>query len=251
VNAPRIGRESPGVKTLLLAAVAAAAVAWPAGAGAATKTIWHDSNLDAAASDVAGFPVTVKFSDNVAEWNLLTGGRDWIGFTYPTAPPGFELYDPYDGDSYSAYHVVWLHPSIEAILQTIEQSGVAAVDPADAGEALMVLDHESQHQRLASLDESRVNACALADMPRFLSADFATPATLQQTLSTQTVTKRVRVRYRKRVDRRLVWRYRVVVRHVQVTTTEAVDNPVYDAVLAAARSFRSSQPPPYNSGTCY
>ncbi len=47
----------------------------------------------------------------------------------------------------------------------------------------MVLDHEAQHQRLHSHDESRVNACALADMPRLPQTDYHVPATLTQTVN--------------------------------------------------------------------
>src|SRR5262245_42539690 len=152
--------------------VAALVCAAPAVAGTdpgpASKQLWHMTALDQAASEIAGFPVEVDASDSIAEWNALTGddpnsGYRTMGFTYVTTNTSAQMYNPHDGYYDNAYHHLYLSPSIYATFRT----NLAQANPTDAAEALLVLDHESQHQRLHSGDESRVNACALADMPRF------------------------------------------------------------------------------------
>jgi hypothetical protein len=75
------------MKRLAATLTMAVALAGLAGtAEAAPRTIWHDTSLDPAASTIAGFPISVYFSDNIAEWNLLTGTPAGpyvtLGFTY-------------------------------------------------------------------------------------------------------------------------------------------------------------------------
>jgi hypothetical protein len=220
-------------------------------AGAANKTLWHMVNLDAAASEIAGFPLAVVASDNVYEWNILTGGEspyNVTGFNLTFATPSTLLYDPADGKYYSAYRVIFLSPYIYAVLHT----DLTHDNPYDVAITLLTLDHEAQHQRLHSGDEGRVNACALADMSRF-AAKFV-PPTVQQTVQvpvTYTVTVRYRVRIKLRGGWVYRWRNKYVTRVRYEDQLQTLDNPAFVAILAAARDVYSKQPAPYSTGTCY
>jgi len=220
-------------------------------ASAANKTLWHMVDLDAAASEIAGFPLTVVASDSVYEWNVLTGGEspyNVTGFNLTFAAPTTLLYNPADGKYYQAYHAIYLSPYIYAVLHT----DLAHDNPYDAAITLLTLDHEAQHQRLHSGDEGRVNACALQDMPRFV-AKFM-PATTQQTVQVP-VTNRVKVTYRAHVKLHGRWVYRWRSKYVTRTSYDAqvqtIDNPAFVAILSAARDVYGKQPPPYSTGTCY
>jgi hypothetical protein len=195
--------------------------------------------------------------DNDAEWLSLSpvNGRQGIaGFTAITATPSSLLYDAYTGQFYNVYHTVWLSPRTFNAFRNYIADGISLTDNAfEVATALMVLDHEAQHWRLFSGDESRVNACALADMPRLLQADFGIPATITQTVSVP-ITYKVKVRYRVRVKvkGRYVYRYRYryVNRVRYENQQQQFPNPLYTTILSAARDSYNSQPPPYNSGTC-
>jgi hypothetical protein len=242
------------MKALLTIAMVAAALAFAAPAVAGTsdpgpvsKQLWHMTDLDAAASEIAGFPVTVVASDSIPEWTALIDGDDpysVAGFTYVYANPSSLLFNPYDGGHYGAYHTVFLNPTIYATLHT----GLTQANPHDAAVALLVLDHESQHQRLHSGDESRVNACALADLPRF-TAKWIVPTTIQNVQVPQSY--RTKVRYRAKVHGRSVWRSRYITKVRNVLQQQTVANPAYTAVLDAAHEIYVHQPAPYNAGTCW
>ncbi len=164
------------MKRLVAAVAVVMSLAIAGSASAASKQLWHLTALDQAASEIAGYPITVVASDSIPEWVALTGySPDEVGgFTYVTANPNFLMFNPYDGYNYAAYRTVFLNPSIYATFRT----DLALQNPYDAAWALLVLDHESQHQKLFSGDESRVNACALADMPRF-TAKFIAPTVVK------------------------------------------------------------------------
>jgi hypothetical protein len=233
------------MKRIVAAVAVVLSLAIAGSASAASKQLWHLTALDQAASEIAGFPVAVNASDSIPEWAALTGDPERVaGFTYLTTNPNFALFNPYDGYYYKAYHAVFLSPSIYATFH----SDLALVNPYDAAEALLALDHESQHQRLYSGDESRVNACALADMPRF-TAKFIAPTVVQDVQVPESY--RAKVRYRKKVNGRWVGRTRYVTKVRYVTQQQTVANPAYTAVLAAAQQIYISQPPPYNAGTCW
>ena len=229
-----------------LAVAGSASAARESGPDEASKQLWHMTWLDQAASEIAGFPVTVNASDSVDEWNaLLDGDGEYVaGFTFVYALPSTLLYNRWDGHYYSAYHDVFLRPSIYATFHT----DMAKANPYDTAEALLTLDHEAQHQRLHSGDESRVNACALADLPRFTAKWI--PTTTTQGVQVP-VSYRAKVRYRARVHGRSVWRSRYVTRVRYVWQTQTVANPAYSAVLAAAHDLYTHQPAPYNAGTCW
>jgi hypothetical protein len=238
------------MKRLVAALAVVMSLAVVGSANAASKQIWHMTGLDQAASEIAGFPITVAASDNVAEWNALTGddpnsAYQTLGFTYVNADPSFWIYNPYDGYDYAAYHTVFLRPEIYETFHT----GLAQATPYHAATALLTLDHESQHQKLHSSDEGRVNACALADLPRF-TAKWIVPTTTQDVLVPQTY--RAKVRYRANVHGRWVWRYRYVNKVRYVTQMRTVANPAFTAVLDAAHDiYTNYQSAPYNTGTCW
>jgi hypothetical protein len=120
--------------------------------------------------------------------------------------------------------------------------------------AILTLTHEAYHQRLYSGDESRVNACALRDFGSTIQSQFAISPTVEQTVTTPVVsTHRVRQTAWRIVKGKRVRRY--VYRLVSQTTyrndTVVSDNPTYTDLVGAAEAFVASQPPPYNSGTCF
>lgn len=233
-------------------ASAPSAVAGTSDPGPVSKQLRHLTPLDASASEIAGFPVTVAASDNIAEWNVLTGNDpnsqyEVSGFTYVYASPTSLLFNPYDGLNYAAYHTVFLSTSIYTTFMTFN-ADMTKANPYNAAEALLVLDHESQHQKLHSGDESRVNACALADLPRF-TAKWIVPTTIQNVQVPQSY--RAKARYRAKVHGRWVWRSRYFTKVRYVTQPQTVANPAYTAVLAAAHDIYVHQPAPYNAGTCW
>jgi len=222
------------------------------------KQLWHAGPLDATASEIAGFPLQVITSDNVTEWNAIVGYQgpySVLGFTAINALPSSTIYNPYDGYRYGLYRTVWLNPEVDAAFRTIVTSGInASTNPYSVAKALMVLDHEAQHQRLHSADESRVNACALADLPRLLSTRFNVPSTTTATVPSDVPYQaKVKVKYRVKVKGRWVYRYRY--KYVDRFRTEYVEqtvaNPTFTRVMDEARSFVANQPPPYSTGTCY
>jgi hypothetical protein len=247
--------------TLVSVVAVCAAVSFTSTAGASTKKLWHLPYLDPIASEIAGFPLAVDTSDNLAEWNAILGNPPYevSGFTSIMALPGSLIYDPYDGYLYPLYHTIWMSPSVYTTFHSIGTTGInTTTDPNAVAIALLTLDHESQHQRLYSRDEGRVNACALKDLPRLLSTRFNVPETTQGTVLAATTTQ-VRTRYRVRVRvnvgghwvNRYRYRFRYVTKTSYVPTVQTVPNPVYWTVLAAARNVYTNQPPPYNTGTCW
>lgn len=238
------------MKKRLVAAIAVVmSLAIVGSANAASKQLWHMPALDQAASEIAGFPVEVDASDSISEWNALTGddpnsAYETLGFTYVYANPYSVMFNPLDGKRYNSYHHLYLNPSIYATFQGV----LAQANPYDAAVALLTLDHESHHQKLHSGDESRVNACAIADLPRF-TAKWIVPTTIQNVQVPQSY--RVRVRYRAMVHGRSLWRSRYVTRVRYVTQPQTVANPAYTAVLDAAHDIYVHLPAPYNAGTCW
>lgn len=238
-------------KLIIAAVVAALALCLAGTAGAATKKLWHLPELDAAVSEVAGTPLKTVTSDNYAEWDYLAGGQGVDGWTCPTCSPSAALYNPFDGYRYNVYRTVWIHPDVWMTLAGVIRDGFStSLDYNKVGEAMLTLDHEGQHWRLFSPDEARVNACAIADLPRFLQVDWHISTTTQQTMN---VPQQYRVKVRKhvRIKGTLVWRYRWVTRTRYVPTVQTVTNPVYQGILNGAASFRAAQPAPYNAGACW
>jgi hypothetical protein len=263
-------REDFAVKKCFVAIGALVALAVPSAAMAAdshdgindgvitNKQIWHAGPLDPIASEIAGFPLQVMTSDNVTEWNAIVGNQgpySVLGFTAPDALPSSWIYNPHDGRGYYVYRTVWLNPEIDATFRSILTSGINESSNAySVAKALMTLDHEAQHQRLHSGDEGRVNACALADLPRLLNTRFNVPSTTTVTVPSDVpYQEKVKVKYRVKVKKRWVYRYRY--KYVDRIRTEYVQqtvaNPTFTRVMDAAMWFRANQPAPYSTGTCY
>jgi hypothetical protein len=188
-------------------------------ASASPKTIWHLPNLDPVVSEVAGVPLQANYSDNQAEWNYIAGDEGVLGFTCITCSPYASKYDPFNGSYYNMYRTVWFAPEIRDIL-----SNLSAHSYYDVGMAFLTIDHEAMHWRLFSRDEGRVNACALNDLPRFLTVDEGIPVTTTQTVSVPQQYQ-VKVRYRAKVHGRHVWRYRYVWRTRYIDQQQTVTNP--------------------------
>ena len=239
------------MKRLALLAVVLLALAAPAGASAAEKNIWHVTTYDTLVSGIAGYPLTIDVSDDDVEWMQINGGDGVLGFTALYATPTSTIYNPHDGYSYWTYRRIWLAPRVWRSLQDIQANGFrASMDYYGAAIALMTLDHEAQHWRLMSGDEGRVNACALADLPRLLSSSFGVPPTVQQTV-TVPQDRQVQQRYRVKIRGHLRWRTRWVWKTFYVDQLQTVSNPVYSNLVTAAQAFYRSQPYPYNAGTCW
>jgi hypothetical protein len=238
-----------------------AAVFFTPTAGAATKQLWYSDHINAVASDVAGFPLEADMEDNWSEWvaEIAAGGGDpsiagsVLGFTATFASPGDYIWWNYGARSVFLYHRVFLSPRVYGELTLIERQGItnaASADLLGTTEGLLALVHESTHQRLHSGDESRVNACAVQELPDVLTRDYALPATVTTT-SLVAQQYRVLVTRRVRVHRRWVLRKRYVTRtrYVDVTTTSP--NPVFTSIVNAVLWYRANQPAPYNTGTCW
>jgi hypothetical protein len=211
------------------------------------QAAYHFDNLDSIASRIAGVPLTVMGA-NEWEWPTLTNGNDGVvGLTCFTCGPSAGFYVPSTG-YYSNYRTIWLAPSFRQFFQSLPYNGLyQGMDYLQVGKALLTLNHEAQHWRLFSHNEGRVNACALADLPRMLSVDFNVPAQVDRSVHWQQ-SYRVKVRQRVRLHGRYVYRY--VTKTRTVWGTKWVDNPVMTGILEGARAFYASQPFPYNAGTC-
>jgi hypothetical protein len=227
-------------RALSLITATAAALVFAVTAQASAKQLWYSSRVDQIATDIAGKSVQVLGEDDWNEWASFLPGEDpraVLGFTYPLA-----------GSSSVLYHKIFINPDLwpmlsQAAVRGAEGSGSSRYMTAMA---IMSLTHEAYHQRLISLDESRVNACALKAFPDVLSREFG----VQPTVTTANkVPSHVRVRSRVRSHHRWVYRYRW--KTVWRTVTSTAPNAVFDEYVADAQDFYSHQPPPYNAGTCW
>jgi hypothetical protein len=263
-----------GSRFVRLAAVLVAALVLAPSALAAKKQFWFGP-YDKIGQDISGITdMQVLLEDDYAEWGQIESGfgvppgEALLGFAAPSAASGSVL-----------YHRIFLAPQITLALQGIlplnpagtgtspiwDRINSGALTPHDAAIAILVVIHEAYHYRLNSGDEARVNACALRDMPNYLSSEFRIPATTTTTVQVpqmQTVTKRVpyyvTVVSHKKVNgktltvRTKVRRFKTVTTQttVIVPQTQTKPNPVFNNIMSEANAFRASQPPPYNAGTC-
>jgi hypothetical protein len=215
-------------------------------AGAVSKQLWHSTRYDTIASTLADFPIVADGEDDYSEWGSLLSGTD------PYAVLGFTMVDAPSSSPF--YHHIFLAPPIWSTLNQIDSGGIDSVPRADAARAILTLTHEAYHQRLYSGDESRVNACALRDFGSTIQSQFGVSPTVEQTVTTPIVTShRVRQAVWRTVKGKRVRRY--VYRVVSETTyrddTVVSDNPTYVELVGSAQTFVASQPPPYNTGTCF
>lgn len=263
------------MRRFLWLGVACAALALSSSAFGATKQFWFGP-YDRIGEDISGIPdLRIAMEDDYGEWADVEGafgvpsGLELLGAAFIFAPSTSPL-----------YHVVIVSPDVTRALTgtlplTADGSGTSPIwdrvasgtlSYQDAAVAILTVIHEAYHYRLASTDEARVNACALRDLPTYLSTEFQIPQTTTVTVQVpQTTVIQKRVPYyatvvsRKRVGGRLVTvrtrvqRYRTesVTQTTMVSKTETQENPAFDGIVAAAQAFRDAQPPPYNSGTCF
>jgi hypothetical protein len=227
-------------RTISFIAVSAAALVFAVTAQASSKQLWYSARVDEIAGNIAGKSVQVLGEDDWNEWASFLPGEDpraVLGFTYPLA-----------GSSSVLYHKIFINPDLWPMLSNAAVSGAERSGSSRymTAVAIMSLTHEAYHQRLISLDESRVNACALKAFPEVLSREFG----VQPTVTTSnSVPSQVRIRYRVRYHHRWVYRYRW--KTVWRSVTSTAPNSVFNEYVADAQDFYSHQPPPYNAGTCW
>jgi len=227
-------------RTISFIAAGAAALVFAVTAQASSKQLWYSARVDQIAGNIAGKSVQVLGEDDWNEWASFLPGEDpraILGFTYPHADSSSVL-----------YHKIFINPDL---WPTLSNAAVSGAERSGASRhmtavAIMSLTHEAYHQRLISLDESRVNACALKAFPEVLSREFG----VQPTVTTSNrVPSRVRIRYRVRYHHKWVNRYRW--KTVWRSVTSTAPNSVFNEYVADAQDFYSHQPPPYNAGTCW
>ena len=227
-------------RTLSLITATAAALAFAVTAQAASKELSYSPRVDQIGSNIAGKTVQVLGEDDWNEWASFLPGDDpraVLGFAYPLADSSSVL-----------YHKIFINPDLWPALSKAAAGGAESSGASRylTAVAIMSLTHEAYHQRLTSLDESRVNACALKAFPDVLDREFG----VHPTVSTRkSVASRVRVRYRVRVNKRWVYRYRW--KTVSRTVTSTGPNSVFQEYVSDAIDFYTHQPAPYNAGTCW
>jgi hypothetical protein len=227
-------------RTISFIAASAAALVFAVTAQASSKQLWYSARVDQIAGNIAGKSVQVLGEDDWNEWASFLPGEDpraVLGFTYPLA-----------GSSSVLYHKIFINPDLWPMLSNAAVSGAERSGSSRymTAVAIMSLTHEAYHQRLISLDESRVNACALKAFPEVLSREFG----VQPTVTTSNrVPSQVRIRYRVRYHHRWIYRYRW--KTVWRSVTSTAPNSVFNEYVADAQDFYSHQPPPYNAGTCW
>lgn len=261
-------------RLLWLGVVVAALVLVPS-ALAGGKQFWYGP-YDQIGADISGVSdLQVEMEDDWGEWGSIESilgvpdGEGLLGLAPIGAPVGNPL-----------YHRIFVSPQVTlALAGTLplnaagdgesmiwDRIASGTLSYQDAAVAILTVVHEAYHYRLNSLDEARVNACALRDMPTYLASEFHVPQTITTTVQVPqptTVTKRVpywatvvthvRVGGKIVVARKKVRRYKAVTTTttVMVSQTQTQANPVFDGIMAAAVAFRQSQPAPYNAGDCY
>jgi hypothetical protein len=227
-------------RTISFIAAGAAALVFAVTAQASSKQLWYSARVDQIAGNIAGKSVQVLGEDDWNEWASFLPGEDpraVLGFTYPLADSSSVL-----------YHKIFINPDLWPMLSNAAVSGAERSGSSRymTAVAIMSLTHEAYHQRLISLDESRVNACALKAFPEVLSREFG----VQPTVTTSNrVSSQVRIRYRVRSHHKWVYRYRW--KTVWRSVTSTAPNSVFNEYVADAQDFYSHQPPPYNAGTCW
>jgi hypothetical protein len=201
---------------------------------------WTSTFVDSLESGISGWPLTGVLEDDPAEWYAYFG-LDLSVF-------GFVCITEVEPSAW-CYHRVFLGPIPTQIYLNWFNNNVAPTY-IQAAALIMTMVHEANHYRLVSADEGRVNACALQQFPGVLGQYFQIYPTISKTVPVKkTVWKWKWVwvhRHGKRVKVRRHVR-RVVTTYVQRT----FQNPDYVNLVGASIAFYQSQPPPYNTGTCY
>jgi hypothetical protein len=203
------------------------------------QALYSSTFLDGVVDGISGQPLTTVLEDDPVAWaTTFADDLTVLGFVC------FADTDPSDW----CYHRVFLGPI--PTLTFIKWAEGQAPTYWDAAVAIMTVTHESIHYQKASGDEGRVNACALQQFPAVIDTYFGIHPTVTKTVA---VAKRVWRKKRLRVRRhgRWVWVAKRVRKVVTVHVRQTVPNPDYVELVQASQDFYASQPPPYNSGTCY
>lgn len=203
------------------------------------QSLYTSTFLDTVADGVSGWPLQTLLEDDPVEWAYSFGvDANVLGFVCIT------VQDPND----FCYHRVFLGP-VPTVTFMHWFNGQAPTY-YDAAVAVMTITHESKHYGLQSADEGRVNACALQAFPSVIDTYFQIHPTITQTVTKKKVVwKKKRVRVRR--HGRWIWKVKRVKHVVTVQVQQTVQNPDYVNLVSAAQQFYASQPPPYNTGTCY
>jgi hypothetical protein len=207
-------------------------------AGKSFQALYTSTFLDGVADGISGRPLSTVLEDDPVEWTLFGVDANVLGFVCITDadPNGW------------CYHRVFLGPPVARTF--IGWLNGQAPTYWDAAVAIMSITHEATHYQLFSTDEGRVNACALRQFPGVIDRYFGIHPTVTKTVALKRVVwrkKRVRVRRHGR------W-VRIVKRVPHVVTAyeqRTMQNADYVDLVQAAQQFYASQPPPYNTGTCW
>jgi hypothetical protein len=189
--------------------------------------------LDAAAALVSGDSTLLAYCENdQTEWDrwvALAGfpaGESLLGFTFTLNP------DPLTGG-----HFVYVSPGPCFVLTAFVARAPSDLDTSltyeQVGAAILVLTHESMHQRLHSLDEALVQCNAMKYLSWVIQTVFQSPETI-------VVSKRVRVRVRRHGRWIRVWRVQV----------HRASNPEYTAMIAGAVLLDADTPAEYHGAKC-
>jgi hypothetical protein len=209
-------------KVIFMFVVMLAACVFAGTAGASTKGDWPDGQLDAAASSVAGHPITVWCESSWGNWIHAgdNAGMDFsfvFGFTYIGTP------------------VIYINPTECLTLHALVNN--EWVGSFEASIALLTLAHESVHQR-GIADEGQAECTALPLVAGLAENYFGFPATIPD--------KKV-VNYTKTVAKRIKGKtYRFKVRSQKVVTVQIPD-PFLAAVQADAVRWHKTLPPAYQA----
>lgn len=206
------------MKRLLIIIIAALALAAPAAAAN-----WPLAQLDQIGTALSGKPVNVWCEDSWLPWESFWAqfGQDGTyinGFTYSLT--GSTLY---------------LSPKIcETLHAWFNNEDVGTYH---AAQAMLVLTHEAQHQRLHSNDEALVECNALKLFPSVATTYFRVPLTVSEQYLVSVVRK---IKVGKKIRR--------------VTTTivhtRTIANPYYTRLLADAIRWDGAMPANYHGATC-
>jgi hypothetical protein len=203
------------------------------------QTLYSSTYLDGVVGGISGQPLRTVLEDDPIEWTTM--------FANDLSVLGFVCFADTDPSDW-CYHRVFVGPV--PTLTFIKWSQGQTPTYWDAAVAIMTVTHEAIHYQKASGDEGRVNACALQQFPSVIDTYFGFHPTVAKTVA---VTKRVWRKKRLRLLRqgRWVWVAKRFRRVVTVHVRQTVPNPDYVKLVQASQDFYASQPPPYNTGTCY
>jgi hypothetical protein len=206
-----------------------------------SQALWGSTFLDGLVDGLSGWPLTTVLEDDPSEWYTLFG-------LDPSTVGGFVCITDADPANW-CYHRVFLGPiPTTTFISWLNYNQSPTY--WDAAVAIMVVTHEATHYRLFSADEGRVNACALQEFPGVITQYFQIAPTTTKTVPVKKTVWRWKWAWVHRHGKRV--KVRKHVRHV-VTRYEqrTFQNPDYVNLIAASIAFYRSQPPPYNTGTCY